>query len=157
MFISNWSGIDPNVAISLSSPNDYPRAGQIPHGDPMWKVKGAPWHRDILWRRMWILYEYSHGEPDLCSSQTGTFFFNRKVERKRKQCWFLGEEVFEVQFAGSRNNYGKPHRACPFFFTQNNGKHFHSSAEIAVQRQDTESLSSGSLETVLFFFFPLHW
>lgn len=29
-------------------------------------------------------------------------------------------------------------------FAQNNGKHFHSSEETTVQRQDTESLSSGS-------------
>lgn len=94
---------------------------------------------------MLILYEYSHGESDLCSSQTGTFFFKPEGRVREETMLISGRRGFRSPICWLSEQLWEAPQSMSFFFTQNNGKHFHSSAETAVQRQDTESLSSGSL------------
>lgn len=43
---------------------------------------------------MLILYEYSHGESDLCSSQTGTFFFKPEGRVREETMLISGRRGF---------------------------------------------------------------
>lgn len=124
----------------------------------MWKVTRALWHRVIVCRGCQFFVNIPTENPTSVHRKQELsfffFFFNRKVEWEGKQCWFLGEVVLEVQFAlGTIMGSSTEH----VLYIQHNRNHFHSSEETAVQRQDTESQSSGNFWIVFFSSSRANW
>lgn len=124
----------------------------------MWKVTRALWHRAIVCRGCQFFVNIPTENPTSVHHKQELsfffFFFKRKVEWEGKQCWFLGEVVLEVQFAlGTIMGSSTEH----VLYIQHNRNHFHSSEETAVQRQDTESQSSGNFWIVFFSSSRANW